>query len=131
MSEEIEIRFFIDRSLGKTHVVNALRNIGELVEIHDDHFNQATADTDWLPIVALKGWVILTADKKIAHRRLELMAVQESGARMFVLVSGNLSGIEMAEIFVQAVPAMKRFIANTPAPFMAKVHKNASVKAWK
>lgn len=131
MREEVEIVFFIDRSLGKTHVVNALRNIGELVEIHDDHFNQATADTDWLPIVASKGWVILTADKKIAHRRLEHMAVQESGARMFVLVSGNLSGMEMAEIFVQAVPVMKRFIAKTPAPFMAKVHKNASVKAWK
>jgi len=95
--------------VGKTHVVNALRDIEELVEIHDDHFNQATPDTDWLPVVASKGWIILTADKKIAHRRLEMMAVQNSGACMFVLVSGNLSGIQMAEIFAQAVPSMKSF----------------------
>ncbi len=39
MSKEAKIVFFIDRSLGKTHVVNALIDIGELVEIHDDHFN--------------------------------------------------------------------------------------------
>jgi len=131
MSEDTKIVFFIDRSLGKTHVVNALRNIGELVEIHDDHFNQATPDTNWLPVVASKGWIILTADKKIAHRRLEMIAVQNSGACMFVLVSGNLSGSEMAAIFVQAVPSMKHFIAKTSAPFMAKVHKDGKVKAWK
>lgn len=39
MSEDVEIVFFIDRSLGKTHVVNTLREIEESVEIHDDHFN--------------------------------------------------------------------------------------------
>ncbi len=55
MSKEVEIVFFIDRSLGKTHVVNALKNIGELVEIHDDHFNQATPDTDWLAVVVSNG----------------------------------------------------------------------------
>lgn len=53
----------------------------------------------------------MTADKKIAHRRLEMMAVQNSGACMFVLVSGNLSGSQMAEIFAQAVPSMKSFFA--------------------
>ncbi len=131
MSEKLEIIFFIDRSLGKTHVVNALIDIGELVEIHDNHFNQATPDTDWLPVVASKGWIILTADKKIAHRRLEMMAVQNSGACMFVLVSGNLSGSEMAEIFAQAVPSMKRFFNKTAAPFIAKVHKDGKVRAWK
>ncbi|GAA6615751.1 hypothetical protein NUACC26_015480 [Scytonema sp. NUACC26] len=36
---------------------------------------------------------------------------------MFVLVSGNLSGSEMASIFVQAVPFMKRF-SNTLADQM-------------
>ncbi len=59
------------------------------------------------------------------------MAVQNSGASVFVLGSGNLRGSEMAEIFVQAVPSMKSFIAKTPAPFMAKVHKDGKVKSWK
>ena len=59
------------------------------------------------------------------------MAVKESGARMFVLVSGNLTGIEMAEIFVKAVPMMKQFVQKTPAPFIAKVYKDGKVHAWK
>ncbi len=60
-----------------------------------------------------------------------MMAVQNSGACMFVLGSGNLRGSEMGEIFVQALPSMKSFIAKTPAPFMAKVNKDGKVKAWK
>ncbi len=60
-----------------------------------------------------------------------MMTLKNSGACMFVLVSGNLRGSEMAEIFVQAVPSMKSFIAKTSAPFIAKVHKDGKVKAWK
>ena len=32
--------FFIDRSLGRRHVAQALRAAGAVVEIHDDHFPQ-------------------------------------------------------------------------------------------
>jgi hypothetical protein len=37
MSDSDQIVFFIDRALGKNHVPNALRDIGETVEIHDAH----------------------------------------------------------------------------------------------
>ncbi len=60
-----------------------------------------------------------------------MIAVQNSGACMFVLSSGNLRGSEMAEIFVQALPSMKSFIARIPAPFIAKVQKDGNVKPWK
>lgn len=69
--------FFIDRALGKNHVPNALINVGETVEIHDAHFNQDAFDTDWLPAVAIMGWVVLTADKKIVYRHLERLAVEQ------------------------------------------------------
>jgi predicted nuclease of predicted toxin-antitoxin system len=131
MSDEVAIFFFVDRSLGKTHVVNALRAIGEAVEMHDEHFEQAEADAVWLQAVAAKDWVVLTADKKIAYRHLERMAVEQSGAKVFALVSGNLSGADMAAIFVKAVDAMKSFVLKTPAPFIAKVYKDGRVKPWK
>lgn len=50
---------------------------------------------------------------------------------MFVLVSQNLSGTDMANIFVTAIPAMERFIAQNLAPFIAKVDRDSKVKAWK
>ena len=131
MSKKSQIIFFLDRALGKNKVANALRNAGETVEIHDDHFPKNAFDNDWIPIVAKKGWVILTADLKIRYRKLEMLAVEHSKAKLFVLVSGNLSGDEMASAFVKAIKSIKRIAANQKGPFIAKVYKNGSVKLWK
>lgn len=127
MSGSDQVVFFIDRSLGKHQVPNALRNMGEAVEVHDAHFSQNALDTDWLPAVAGKGWIVLTADKRIAHRKLEKLAVEQSKARVFVLVSGNMSGSDMAELFLKAINSIKRFISQNPGPFIAKVYKDGSV----
>jgi len=40
--------FFIDRSLGRKIVAQALREVGETVEIHDDHFAPDAKDEVWL-----------------------------------------------------------------------------------
>ena len=130
MSDSEQIVFFIDRALGKNHIPNALRNVGETVEIHDDHFNQDAFDTDWLPIVASRGWVVLTADRKIAYRHLERLAVEQSKARLFVLVSGNMTGPDMAIVFVKAINSIKRFVSQKPGSFIAKVYKDGRVGAW-
>jgi hypothetical protein len=51
----------------------------------------------------------LTKDEKIAYRTLEQVAIAQSDARVFVLVSGNLSGLEMGQAFQKALTAMERF----------------------
>ncbi len=48
---------------------------------------------------------------------------------MFVLVSQNLSGAEMANIFVTAIPTMEKFAAHNLAPFIAKIDRDGKVKA--
>ena len=131
MSDSEQIVFFVDRALGKIHVPDALRNVGEAVEIHDDHFSQNALDTDWLPIVAVRGWVVLTADKKIGHRHLEMLAVEQSLARVFVLVSGNITGPDMARIFVDAINPIKRFLLLNEGPFIAKVYRYGRVQPWR
>jgi hypothetical protein len=42
---------FIDRSLGKYIVANALRGVGANIEVHDNYFPQDTADDVWLRYV--------------------------------------------------------------------------------
>ncbi len=123
--------FFVDRSLGKKAVADALRNAGEQVEVHDDLFPQNAEDTAWLPIVAQKGWIIVTNDSKIGNRQLELLAVRNSKAKVFVLVSGQIKGEDMAKIFVEALEPMKKLVAQQPGPFIAKVYKNGTVRIWK
>lgn len=131
MSTPTETVFFVDRCLGKRQVAEILRNVGAKVEIHDDHFRQDAQDTQWLPEVSHQGWIILTKDESIGRRELEKVAVFNSDARVFVLVSKDLTGQQMGEAFAQALEAMKRFVERYSAPFIAKVYRSGEIKAWK
>ena len=99
--------------------------------MHDDHFAKDTADEDWLPEVARRGWVVLTKDRRIAHRTLERMAVARAGARLFVLVNQNMSAASMCAALVAALPKMGRFVGSEEAPFIAKVFQKGRVGAWR
>jgi len=46
------------------------------------------ADTDWIPVVAKEGWLIITRDRHIQRHRAEILAVKEYGAKM-VALAGN------------------------------------------
>ena len=127
---EPEIIFFIDRCLGKKHIATALNSSGVAVEIHDDNFGQNAIDVDWLPEVGKRGWIVLTKDAKIGKNHLERMAVTNAGISMFTLVSQNLSGKQMADIFLGAVTKMQGFVRKHPAPFIAKVYRDGRVEMW-
>jgi predicted nuclease of predicted toxin-antitoxin system len=123
--------FFIDRCLGNKLIAETLRAAGVSVEIHDDHFGKNTQDIDWIPEIGRRGWIILTKDARIGKNQIERIAVANARVRMFVLVSQNLSGADMANIFVTAIPTMEKFIAHNLAPFIAKIDRDGKVKAWK
>ena len=131
MTEFESITFFIDRCLGNKLIVETLRGAGLTVEIHDDHFSKNAPDFDWISEIGARGWVILTKDARIGKNQIERLAVADARVRMFVLVSQNLSGAEMANIFVTAIPTMEKFAAHNLAPFIAKIDRDGKVKAWK
>ena len=108
-------------------VADALRQAGAIVEIHDNHFRQAAEDVEWLRAVGPRGWIVLTRDDKIRHRSHERTALIQAGVRAFVLARRSLSGPAMAEAFVQALPAMRRFVPRYQAPFIARVTQAGSV----
>src|SRR5260221_14400832 len=68
--------FFIDRSLGRKIIAKALRDAGEEVMVHDDHFPQNTRDEVWLGEAGKRQWVVLTKDENIRYRTNELMALR-------------------------------------------------------
>ena len=47
---------------------------------------------------------------------LEKIAIRNAKARVFILVRGDLSAQEMAEIFVRALSPIARVIQRYPAP---------------
>ena len=100
--------FFTDECLGK-RVPAALRAAGADVRVHVDHFTQGTPDVDWL-LRAIRGhrWVVLTKDKNMRRRPLEIAALMEAGLRVFAVTAGNLTG-------------------EKPGPFIARITRTGQV----
>ncbi|NOZ40641.1 MAG: hypothetical protein GXP24_10510 [Planctomycetes bacterium] len=84
-----ELTFFLDRDLGRFDVANALRGLGANVEIHSDHFPPASPDTEWLPEVGKRGWIVLTRDRHILTRSLEIIALLRANTHAFILKNRN------------------------------------------
>jgi len=116
--------FFIDRSLGRKQVAQALREAGATVEVHDDHFPQATPDVDWLAEVGRRGWVVLSKDERIRRNRIERAALEAARVRAFFLTQQAITGQEMAELFSNALPGMTRRAVSEPAPFIFTISRS-------
>ncbi|MEX2174702.1 MAG: hypothetical protein WD872_10095 [Pirellulaceae bacterium] len=116
------------RILACTWSPDALRAIGERVERKTDHFAPNAADDVWVPDVGARGWIILTADKNIRHNLIEIVALLKAGTHSFILTSGNYSGVEMANAFIQALPQIKGIIAGIPPPVVCIVSKTGEVR---
>ena len=120
--------FFIDRSLGVDPLRSVLMDEGLAVEIHDEHFPRDEDDSVWLSAAGERGWVVLTKDQRLRYRPLEIAALKSSGARVFILVAGNLRGSEIAEVFKAALPAMCRVLrGRRRGPFVGRVTKGGRV----
>jgi hypothetical protein len=119
--------FFIDRSLGKHVVPDALRAAGVRVEVHDDHFPQNAIDEVWLPAVGQNGWAVLTSDDRIRYRHAEKGAAIAAGVALFIFAGKGMRGAAVADALVRALPAMLRLLANQRRPFIAKVGRTGTV----
>ena len=120
--------FFIDRSLGVEPIRTELINSGLVVEIHDEHFARDEEDHVWLRTVGERAWVVFTKDQRLRYRPLEIAALRASNARVFVLTAGNLRGVEIAAVFLAALPRICKVLHSRPGPFVARVSQSGHVK---
>jgi hypothetical protein len=104
------------RAIGRRLEAEGLR-----IELHDDHFPQGTPDAVWLPVVGQRGWVVLTKDTRIRHRPAEKQALLGAGVRAFAFTSGSLSGAQMSDAIVKALPKMMALLASHPRSFVARI----------
>ncbi|HEV2393428.1 MAG TPA: hypothetical protein VG146_13840 [Verrucomicrobiae bacterium] len=115
-----------------TALLAALRAAGAQVEIHDDHFPQDAQDRAWLANAGKRGWVVLTKDKRLRYCAVETDALMTAKVRAFVLTArGDLSGVEIGRILVNALPAMRKLCATVSPPFVGHVSRDGSVSIVK
>lgn len=106
------------------HVVPAaLREAGlDVRTMQEEGFDQEVDDTDWIPTIAKRGWVIITKDKNIRRDSLELRAVLASSAYYFTLGKADRSGVAMAEILLHHRGTIERLVAHRAPPVVAQVN---------
>jgi predicted nuclease of predicted toxin-antitoxin system len=119
---------FVDRSLGRRRIVDALRHAGANVVHHDDHFPPATPDEEWLTAVGRRGWIVLTKDIRIRYKPNEKEAILEAGAVAVILVSGNMKGEEMAELFVRSLGHIERVAGRATPPAIFTLGRDGRLK---
>lgn len=126
--------FFIDRSLGRHVVPDALREAGAVVHVMADMYGerigQGLADEEWLRDAGEHGWVVLMKDARIRYRPAELQVVIDHGLRAFCLTNANLRGVEMARRFVEHLPRIARIAEQRPGPYIYGVYRDAVRVVW-
>jgi hypothetical protein len=81
-----------------------------------EHFPSAL-DIDWLPAIGQHGWVLLTKDRGIRRRPLEVEAILNARVRAFVLTATDLTREAQADVFVRAMQKIVR-ICEQRGPFI-------------
>jgi hypothetical protein len=126
--------FFIDRSLGRHVVADALREAGASVhvmaDVYGEKVGQGLADTEWLGDAGSNGWVVLMKDDKIRFRPAELEALTLAGVRAFCLTNANLRGQEMAQRLVTQLPKISRIATQQDGPYIYGVYSDGVRGLW-
>jgi hypothetical protein len=80
-------------------------------------------DTDWIPQVAARGWLIVTRDSMIIQNRNEIAAVRETKAKM-VALNHRDAGTKWGqlEVFMTQWRRIEALISE-PGPFIRRVSR--------
>ncbi len=121
---ELQPEFFLDRSLGRHVVADALRAVGASVQVMAERYPETeefVEDETWIGEVTADGLVILMKDDQIRRKPREQQAVLESGARAFVVTNANLKGDDVAALFVENRHRITQR-ARKPGPYIYGVY---------
>jgi PIN like domain len=118
--------YFIDRNLGRKRLPSLLKKVGMKVEVLHSYFPAETPDDEWIPKVVAKGWVILTGDKAIETDPINLKAVEESAAKVFITADTNSKAEEWAAAVIVARRKIARTVEYNNGAFCVDIDKHAS-----
>ena len=125
--------FFLDRSLGRHIVADAIRALGYVVhamaDVYPDSQDEGVPDTRWIADADERGWVVLTKDERITRRADEQAALTASHLRVFAIGTQSMTGPAMAERYVTNINRIVQR-SRRPGPFVDVVHPNGVERRW-
>lgn len=116
---------FLDRTHQSALMIKMLRGISAPFERHSVYFKDDEDDPVWIPVVAGKGWVIVSGDKGIESNGVNRQSVIDSQAKVFVLADTHSKGAEWAASLVLAHKRIVRTAMQNNGPFYCTVEKGS------
>jgi len=121
------LTFFLDHQIGRYVVAAALRAAGARIEVHLDYFPGDKPDTEWIPEVGKRDWVLITRDQNIRRNPLERAAYESAKLRDFILTGKDMDGKELAELLVRFLPGMVRRVAERSGPLLFTISRGGTL----
>lgn len=135
-----EVRYYIDADvLGLAKVLAALRSdvtypgdpgatIHKRIRPACSITTADTPDDQWIPLVAERGWLVITRDAKISAHTREVSAVKEHRARL-VAITGKEGTSTWPQLeIVMASWRRIEALLDLPGPFIYTVTRTALAK---
>ncbi len=125
--------FFLNRSLGRLLVANALRSSGLIVrtmwDVYGPNAEQTVQDADWLAEGSGNGWVLLTKDQRIRYVEVERRAIADNNGRVFRASRGHRASGQLIACFVNNLDLILAH-SEEPGPYIYVVYELGVRKQW-
>lgn len=118
------LTLFLDHQIGRFVVAERLRSAGATVEVHLDHFAADAPDTEWIPEVGRREWVLVTKDQNIRRNPLERAAYEAARIRGFVVTGKDLTGEELGDLLVRCLEGMARRVHRRSGPLLFAISRD-------
>jgi hypothetical protein len=116
---------FVDRSLASKRLPAMLERMGFEVELHNRYFVPDAEDDIWIPEVAARQWVILTADKRLSVEPLNKEAVRSSNAQVLLVSDGKSLPEQWAACLIVGRLKIEQLLDRNPGPVFIMISKHA------
>lgn len=115
-----DIVFFLDRSMGRNVVANALRAAGAIVEVHDDHFEEDTPDVEWIASVSKRRRVAILRDEAVLKVAGEFDCIVRNHARLVMPDVRKGNAAAWSHTLVECLPKIVRYVAKHDGPYFIR-----------
>ncbi len=127
-----DITLCLDENLQGNTIFNRIRNADIPVERQQDHFPRGISDEKLLEGLSGKpGWYLVTRDRDFRYRPSVRKILLARHIGVFILASVKAKrGEELADNIIAAWPRIRKFVARTPLPFVAKITGDGRVSLF-
>jgi hypothetical protein len=128
---ELQIEFFVDRSLGRKRIPGALKEMGFVVhtlfDVYGKDAEQGTKDPEWIKDCGTRGWVALCRDK-LRHPG-ERTTIERYGTRVFSIGRSARNADRQIDYLRANINRIVKQ-ARKPGPYIYRVDRDRIERLW-